>query len=87
MQYTYVLVSEKDGNFYTGLTGDLERRLDLHNAGEVPSTKHRRPFRLVYYEACLSRQDAAAREKYLKSGMGKRFLRNRLKATLEGLSR
>jgi len=87
MYYTYVLLSEKDGDFYTGLTGDLKKRLELHNAGEVPSTRHRRPFHLVYYEACLSRQDAAAREKYLKSGMGKRYLRNRLKGTLGGLSR
>ncbi|MCH7225824.1 GIY-YIG nuclease family protein [Verrucomicrobiaceae bacterium E54] len=80
-------MSETDGQFYTGLTSDLRRRLEEHNSGEVPSTKHRTPFRLVYYEACPSRVDAAAREKYLKTGMGKRYLKNRLKAFLGGLPR
>jgi putative endonuclease len=87
MQYVYVLLSESDGQFYTGLTSDLKRRLGEHNAGEVAPTKHRVPFRLAYYEACLSRADAAAREKYLKSGMGKRYLRNRLKDFLGGSPR
>lgn len=87
MHYTYVLISEADGQLYTGLTSDLKRRLVDHNAGEVPSTKHRIPLRLVYYEACPSRTDAAAREKYLKSGMGKRYLKNRLKDSFGGSPR
>lgn len=87
MEYTYVLISEVDGQFYTGMTSDLKVRLGRHNAGEGASTKHRRPLKLVYYEACLSRNDASAREKYLKTGMGKRFLRNRLKEFLKGLPR
>lgn len=86
MECLYVLLSEADGQFYTGLTSDLKRRLAEHNAGEVSSTKHRIPFRLLYYEACLSRADAAAREKYLKTGMGKRYLKNRLKNFLGGLA-
>lgn len=85
MHYVYVLLSEKDGQFYTGMTSDLRQRYEQHNAGQVASTKHRLPFRLVYYEACVSRTDAAAREKYLKTGMGKRFLKNRLKDFLGGL--
>lgn len=43
------------------------------------STQHDRPWRLIYYEAGHVREDARAREKYLKSGMGKRYLRNRMK--------
>jgi len=43
---------------------------------------NRGPFELIYYEACLNQQDDAAREKYLKSGMGKRYLKNRLKRFL-----
>jgi len=39
----------------------------------------------VYLEACLSRADAAAREKYLKTGMGKRYIKNRLKDPVRGL--
>ena len=64
----------------------LENQIAEHNGGEVPSTKSRRPLRLVYYEACLNKIDAAAREKYLKTGMGKRYMKNRLKdSPLEAL--
>ncbi len=82
MYYTYVLKSEKDGKLYTGFTNDLRKRFTEHNAGKVMSTKHRGPFEVIYYEACLNEQDATAREKYLKTGMGKRFLKNRLKRFL-----
>jgi len=82
MFYTYVLLSKKDGRWYTGSTGDLRKRFNQHNAGEVLSTKNRGPFEVIYYEACLNEQDARFREKYLKSGMGKRYLRNRLKRFL-----
>ncbi|OGL41610.1 MAG: excinuclease ABC subunit C [Candidatus Schekmanbacteria bacterium GWA2_38_11] len=82
MYYTYVIQSEKDKRFYTGFTNDLQKRLREHNSGKVASTKNRVPFLLVYYEACLNEQDATAREKYLKSGMGKRYLKNRLKQYL-----
>jgi putative endonuclease len=77
--YVYVLLSEKDGNFYTGYTHDIEERLLNHNNGLVKSTKYRRPFHLIYFEACLSQQDATRREKYLKSGNGKIYVRNRLR--------
>ncbi|MBW1700222.1 MAG: GIY-YIG nuclease family protein [Deltaproteobacteria bacterium] len=78
MHYAYVLLSKRDGKFYTGLTNDLKRRFQEHNSGNVESTMKRRPLDLVYYEACLVFDDAIAREKYLKSGMGKGYLRNRL---------
>ncbi len=80
--YTYVLLSLKDKMFYTGYTARLEIRIQQHKDGLCYSTKDRRPLVLIYYEACLSRQDALAREKYLKSGMGKRYIRNRLKTYL-----
>jgi len=75
-------MSEKDHNFYTGSTKDLRKRFANHNTGKVISTKNRRPFKLIYYESCINEQDARAREKYLKSGMGKRYLKNRLKRFL-----
>jgi len=83
--YVYVLNGEKDGRFYTGSTNDLKRRLTEHNDGRVLSTVKRRPLRLIYYEACMNESDGRTREKYLKSGMGKRYLRNRLKYHLEDL--
>ena len=67
---------------YTGFTSDLRKRFSEHNSGESEYTKHRGPYRLVYYEACLEEEDARSREKYLKSGMGKRYLKNRLKRFL-----
>ena len=85
MHYVYLLLSEVDGNFYTGSTVDLKRRIDEHNSGRVNSTKNRKPLKLIYYEACLNEIDAKHREKYLKSGMGKKYLRNRLKIYLMDL--
>ena len=82
--YTYVLQSQKDKKFYTGYTKDLKRRFEEHNTGMVDSTKNRRPLNLIYYEACLSQEDAIHRENYLKSFHGKMFLRNRLKSYLTG---
>jgi len=82
MFYTYVLRSKKDGKWYTGSASDLQKRFKQHNDGKVPSTKGRGPFEMIYCEACVDVQDACSREKYLKSGMGKRYLRNRLKRFL-----
>ena len=82
MYYVYVMQSKKDKQFYTGFTRELQNRIREHNEGRVSSTKTRGPFELIYYEACLNEQDGLAREKYLKSGMGKRYLNNRLKRFL-----
>lgn len=82
MYYTYILRSKKDNRWYTGYTGDLRNRFKEHNAGRNFSTKGRGPFELIYYEACIDEKDARAREKFLKSGPGKKYLRNRLKRFL-----
>lgn len=82
MIYTYIIQSKKDNQYYTGATKDLRKRFKLHNDNKVVSTKGRGPFVLVYYEACLNQEDAFAREKFLKSGMGKRYVKNRLKRFL-----
>ncbi len=84
MYYTYVLNSKKDGNFYTGFTHDLKLRFDQHNKGQIESTKDRRPLELIYYEACLNRDDATHREKYLKTYHGKAYIKRRLKSYLTG---
>jgi len=84
MYYTYILQSKKDGLFYTGYTKDLKLRFEEHNRGRIDSTRDRRPLRLVYYEACIHRDDATKREKYLKSYHGKMFIKKRLKSYLTG---
>jgi len=80
--YTYVLQSKKDGHLYTGATDDLRKRFSEHNAGESLWTRGRGLFALIYYEVCKNRGDAFAREKYLKTGRGKLFLKKRLKRFL-----
>lgn len=82
MFYTYVIKSKKSGYMYTGTTGDLRKRFNQHNDGKSTWTKSRAPWKLIYYEACLNEEDAKTREKYLKSGMGKRYIKNRLKRFL-----
>ena len=84
MYYAYVLISKKDGKMYTGYTKNLKLRLEQHNNGRVQSTKGRQPLKLIYYEACLNQQDATHREKYLKTYLGKMFIKNRLKSYLTG---
>ena len=76
--YVYILQSQKDNKFYTGFTSDLRKRLYEHNSGKNISTSYRRPLRLVYYEAYLIKKDAEAREKYLKTSMGKRIVKKQL---------
>ena len=80
--YTYVLQSIKNKLYYTGFTSDLRKRFKDHNENKNTYTKGRGPFKLIYYEACKNLKDAAQREKYLKSGRGKRYIKERLKRFL-----
>jgi len=82
MWYVYILKSLKSGYWYTGFTKDLRKRFNQHQTGKSTWTKSRGPYELIYYEACKDEDDARAREKYLKSAMGKRYLKNRLKRFL-----
>ena len=66
MYYVYMIKSKKDDNLYIGSTNDLKRRLLEHNRGLNFSTKFRRPFELIYYEAYKSEEDARIREHNLK---------------------
>ena len=79
MFYVYVLSSLKDSKLYYGYTSDLKQRLKTHNDGDVESTKNRRPFNLIYYEAYLHQQDATSREKFFKTQWGRNYLRRVLK--------
>jgi len=62
MWYVYILQSKKDNYLYVGLTNNLNLRLKMHNEGKVDSTRFRRPFIVIYYEAHRNRYDAAKRE-------------------------
>jgi putative endonuclease len=78
MFYVYVLISMSDNGLYIGCTNNLKDRIEAHNSGRVNSTRKRLPVRLIYYEACLNKEDAFHREKYLKTTYGRRYLKNRL---------
>jgi len=77
--YVYILQSDADAGLYIGFTGDLRRRLVEHQEGKSLSTSYRRPWRLIYYEAYLEEADAWGRERYLKSGGGRRFLAKQMR--------
>ena len=74
MFYVYVLHSNKDEGLYIGYTGNLRKRLTEHNTGAAFATSYRGPWKLIYYEAYREAADAKGREKFLKSGSGRKFL-------------
>ena len=82
MFYVYILQSLNDRKLYIGYSTDLRKRLKDHNSGGTKSTKGRRPFRLVYYEAHISKNDARRRETYFKTNKGKSSLRQILRNAL-----
>jgi len=82
MFYTYVLKSDKFDQIYIGYTSDLKRRFEEHNRGINLSTKRYRPWKIIYYEACINEDDAKRREGYLKTTQGGRLLKRRLKEYL-----
>ncbi|MBI5698712.1 GIY-YIG nuclease family protein [Candidatus Saganbacteria bacterium] len=75
MFFIYVLKSSKDNNLYIGFTNNLDRRIKQHNSGRVKSTKHRVPFVLIYKETVQTKEEAVEREKHLKSGSGRDFIK------------
>ena len=77
--YFVYLLENKDKKWYIGYTPKRPLgRLEKHNRGEVSSTKAYRPWKLIYYEAYLVRGDATGREKFLKSGSGRKYLKKQL---------
>ena len=70
MYHVYVLRSAGDSRLYTGVSGDLKRRLGEHNRGKVRSTASRRPLVPIYPESFESRPAAMQRERFLKSPEG-----------------
>jgi len=75
MFYVYALKSLSRNYIYVGLTNDLERRFHQHQKGQNKTTKPYLPFILFFKEQFQTRDEARRREKYLKSGIGKEFLR------------
>lgn len=79
--YVYVLRSIDFNRNYTGFTSDIEKRLAEHNSGKTKSTKPYRPWEILFYEEYDNKADALKREKYLKSGVGREYVKNKYLAS------
>jgi putative endonuclease len=75
--YLYILKCS-DNTFYTGVTSNLDLRLQQHNSGQTQSIKNKIPFELIYSEEFKTRAEAIKREKYFKTAASRRFLKSKL---------
>ena len=80
MIFVYAIQSLKDGRIYVGMSENVNKRIEQHNNGLTFSTKGFRPWNLIYTEVFPDKTEARKKEKYLKSGIGKEFLKSILKA-------
>lgn len=79
MWYVYALQSEKNQTLYAGITNDLRRRFDEHNHKRGGAyTSKMAPFKLIFYEAYLNKNDAIKAEKFFKTGYGREVLKDKL---------
>lgn len=81
-RYVYLLQSEVNDCLYVGYTANIKRRLLEHNKGQNFSTKHNRPWKLIFFEGYLNEEDAKRREKYLKTNQGARMIKRMIKEYL-----
>ena len=83
--WVYILQSEASGTLYVGQTSDLEQRIIRHNSDEPGSKRytHRQkgPWVLLHSERYATRSEAMRREKFLKSGQGREWVKQ---AMLDG---
>ncbi len=76
MYVVYVIRSKSNNRKYIGQTNNLDRRIDEHNTRKHRFTSGKGPWELVYQESFATRTEAMRREKFLKSGKGREFLKN-----------
>lgn len=83
MYYVYLLQSMKDDSLYIGCTNALQKRIAQHNKGESYHTSKNMPWKLIYFEGYINKEDAYRREHSLKNhGQALRHLKERLRNTL-----
>lgn len=80
MYHVYVLENQKDKSLYIGFTQNIEKRLKDHLEGKgARTTRRKKEWKLIYYETYLDKQDALGREKFLKGGSGRKYLKKQLR--------
>ncbi len=82
--FVYILRSLKDKSFYVGISKDTRQRLRDHNYGDSKYTKGHRPYELIYKEKFIDRPSARKREKFLKSGTGREFIKKKFPGSSVG---
>jgi len=78
MYFVYALSSLSKNYIYVGISKDVDRRFEEHNCGYERTTKPYRPFKIIMQETYPDRIAARKREKFLKSGEGKIYLKSLL---------
>ncbi len=79
MYYVYVLENQDDKSLYIGFTENIERRVFEHqNSKGGRTTKLKKDWKLIYYESYLLREDALGREKFMKSGSGRKYIKKQM---------
>jgi len=80
MYYTYLLECQNDKSWYIGFSEDLKKRIQEHRNGYgCRTTSLKKDWKLIYYESYLDKKDAIGREKFLKGGSGRIYLKKQLK--------
>ncbi len=73
--FSVYVLKDRDGKLYKGMTNNLSRRVEEHKDGRTRTTKKMKDVQVIYTETYDTRIEARAREKYLKSAAGRRFLK------------
>ncbi len=84
--YVYAIKSEIRNYIYVGMSNNVERRYKEHNAGKEFTTRRYKPFKIILIESYRTRMRARQREKYLKSGVGKEYLKNVIACIYAGVA-
>lgn len=80
MYYVYVLENQDDKSLYIGFTANLKQRLFYHDNGKGGrTTKSKKNWKLIYFEAYIHKSDALGREKFLKGGSGRKYHKKQLR--------
>jgi len=76
--YVYVLRSIEFERNYVGFTTNVDRRLKDHNSGRTKSTRPYKPWKVILFERFSSKMEALSREKFLKTGQGRDYIKKLL---------
>ena len=74
--FVYILRSLSRGTFYVGISQSPAKRMRQHNRDQSAGTRGKGPWETVLRESFDSYAEARTREKYLKSGVGREWIRS-----------